>query len=157
MLLSVSLARIPFTGIWYSTANYDYEGNWMIDPINAKVPSKKEYRYVNIETFLNKLLQVQEKCDTVTACNPNTFCSICLQGNNEMQDYSITVDGREIRWSKGLFHYYDNHGIVPSRHFYNIIMAYSIKKPRKIRNKKDKKSEMVDRDLARDLKYVNIN
>lgn len=157
MILSTSIDKIPFGSIWYSTPNYDYEGNWMIDSKHASIPARQTTRYVNIESFIVKLIQVENMASIVSSECPSTFCAICLDNNDETHNYSITVDDREIRWSKGLFHYYDEHGIVPSRQFYNIIMSYSIKKPRRIRSKKDRKEGRVTRDLERSLKYLNIN
>lgn len=155
MLLSTSIDKIPFSSIWHSTPNYDFEGDWMMDPYAKNMPQKQPCRYTNIESFLKKLLDIQETLETILADKPNNFCSICLTNNDEGQNYSILVDGREIRWSKGLFHYYDEHNILPSQQFYNIIMSYSMKKPR--RSKKDGKKEFASRNLARRLKYMNIN
>jgi hypothetical protein len=121
----------------------------MIKPTAENLPQAIHYRYWYIELFLIKLVKMEAKAQLIESAYPCQFCTLCREHNNEKEDYviNISVENKEgeVRWSKGLYHYYSAHGVVPSRQFYDTIMAYSLKDKREATGKKQQK----DRDKAR--------
>jgi len=115
------------TKIWIKNNN---EINNEINNENIMYPTPKPDIEAVSKEFIDKLKKL---CETVffnTNINlksymGNSYCRIC-GCENKNKEYHFKSGDITFKMPEGMFHYYINHNIHPSKEFYDFVMKYDI-------------------------------
>jgi hypothetical protein len=107
----------------YESDNLYHEGYWFGSiRSNNKYPIPIETETKNSDEFINNLKLYMSSTDPIKSYFGSSNCRLCDKHNGSTE-YEIRNFNSEkiIVFPEGLLHYYEDHNVIPSTEFYDII------------------------------------